>query len=347
MKTSWYFDLKKIPLLFLFFFSLLIVKAQELKGVVLNEKTNEPIIGASVYFDNTSVGTTTNFDGEFYINLQQPINAPLVISFVGFETKIHNITHFDTKKTFKLREDVNTLEEVVLDSKDEWSRAFKLKQFRKEFLGRSAFANQCTILNEDALVLNFERDTKQLIASAKAPIIVKNEALDYIVKYDINDFYITYNMDVNASLDLEKVFRTVASVSYSGTTFFENIETKKHKRAIKNRKKAYIGSTLHFMRAVANNKLRQEKFKIFKGSYQVEPSNHIKTFKNDSLNVTEVHLSQKLNILCKGKQSAIESEVDRFIIDAYGNHSPIDKVLFGGFMANQRIGDVLPLDYGL
>jgi len=58
MKTSCYFDLKKIPLLFLFFFSLLIVKAQELKGVVLNEKTNEPIIGASVYFDNTSVGTT-------------------------------------------------------------------------------------------------------------------------------------------------------------------------------------------------------------------------------------------------------------------------------------------------
>ncbi|MEJ6792030.1 MAG: hypothetical protein QNK89_04655 [Lacinutrix sp.] len=102
------------------------------------------------------------------------------------------------------------------------------------------------------------------------------------------------------------------------------------------------------MRAIANKRLRQEKFKIFKGKYQAEPSIHIKTFKNDSLNITEVNLSQKLNILWKGRrQSAIESEVDRFIIDAYGNHSPIDKVLFGGFMANQRIGDVLPLDCGL
>ncbi|MEJ6792029.1 MAG: carboxypeptidase-like regulatory domain-containing protein [Lacinutrix sp.] len=203
--------------------------AQELKGVVLNEKNNEPIIGASVYFDNTSIGTTTNFDGEFYINLQQPINSSLVISFVGFETRIHKIENFDSEKIFKLKEDVNTLEEVVLNSKDEWSRVLKLKEFRKEFLGRSEFAKKCKILNEDALVLNFKKDTKQLVASARAPIVVKNEALDYIVKFDLNDFYITYNMDVDTGLDLEKVFRTVASVSYSGTTFFENIESKKHK----------------------------------------------------------------------------------------------------------------------
>lgn len=339
--------MKKITLLFVLFFTVLSFSAQELKGVVLNEKNNEPIIGASVYFDNTSIGTTTNFDGEFSISLKQPINSPLVVSFVGFETRIHKIKNFDNLKTFKLKEDVNTLEEVVLESKDEWSREYKLKQFRIEFLGRSEFAKKCIILNEEALVLNFERDTKQLVASAKAPIIIKNEALDYIIKYDINDFYISYFMDTDANMDLEKVYRTVASVAYSGTTFFENVDSKKHKRALRNRKKAYTGSTLHFMRAIANNSIRKEKFKIFKGSYQVEPSIHIKTFRNDSLNVTGVELSQKLNILVKGRQSAIQSEVKRFFIDAYGNHSPIDKVLFGGFMAKQRIGDILPLDYGL
>ncbi|WP_034060870.1 carboxypeptidase-like regulatory domain-containing protein [Lacinutrix jangbogonensis] len=339
--------MKSITLLLILFFSFFITIAQELQGVVLNQKSNAPIIGASVYFDNTSIGTTTNFDGEFYIVLKQPINSPLVVSFVGFETAIYEIQNFETDKIYKLKEDVNILAEVVLDSKDEWSREFKLKQFRREFLGQSEFAEKCTILNEDLLVLNFEREAKQLVVSAKAPIIVKNNALDYIVKYDINDFYISYNMDIEANLDLEKVFRTVASVGYSGTTFFENIESKKHKRALKNRQKAYTGSALHFMRAIVNNRLRKEKFKIFIGRNQAEPSLHIKTFKNDSLNVTGVELSQKLNILCKGRQSAIKSEVKRFYIDAYGNHAPIDKVLFGGFMAKQRIGDVLPLDYGL
>lgn len=291
--------MKNTVLFLLVFFCYFIIFAQELKGVVLSENTNEPIIGASVYFDNTSIGTTTNFDGEFIITLKQPINSPLVISFVGFESKIHNIQNLETEKVFKLKEDVNILAEVVLDSKDEWSREFKLNQFRREFLGRSEFAKQCTILNEDALILNFESDTKQLIASAKAPIIIRNNALDYIVKYDINDFYITYNIDTKAGLDLEKVFRTVASVSYSGTTFFKNVNSKKHKRALKNRKKAYIGSTLHFMRAIANNRIKEEKFKIFKGEYQVKPLLHIKTFKNDNLNVTEVELSQQLNICAK------------------------------------------------
>ena len=339
--------MKSAILLVVFFVSFFTSVAQELKGLVLSEKTNEPIIGASVYFDNTSIGTTTNFDGEFSILLKQPIKAPLVVSFIGFETKIYSIEDFTVNRIFKLKEDINTLSEVVLDSKDEWSREFKLRQFRREFLGRSEFAEKCTILNEDALILNFERDTKELVASAKAPIIVRNDALDYIIKYDIKDFYITYNMDTEANIDLEKVFITVASVGYSGTTFFETIDSKKHKRALRNRQKAYTGSALHFMRAIANNSLRKEKFKIFKGSYQVDPLLHIKTFKNDSLNVTEVSLSHKLNILCKGRQSAIQSEVKRFTIDAFGNHAPIDKVLFGGFMAKQRIGDVLPLDYGL
>ena len=339
--------MKSAILLVVFFVSFFTSVAQELKGLVLSEKTNEPIIGASVYFDNTSIGTTTNFDGEFSILLKQPINAPLVVSFIGFETKIYSIEDFTVNRIFKLKEDINTLAEVVLDSKDEWSREFKLRQFRREFLGRSEFAEKCTILNEDALILNFERDTKELVASAKAPIIVRNDALDYIIKYDIKDFYITYNMDTEANIDLEKVFITVASVGYSGTTFFETIDSKKHKRALRNRQKAYTGSALHFMRAIANNSLRKEKFKIFKGSYQVDPLLHIKTFKNDSLNVTEVSLSHKLNVLCKGRQSAIQSEVKRFTIDAFGNHAPIDKVLFGGFMAKQRIGDVLPLDYGL
>lgn len=339
--------MKNTALLFVIFLSILTTNAQELKGIVLNEKNKEPIVGASVYFDNTSIGTTTNFNGEFSIILKQSINSPLVVSFVGFKTQINEIKNFNTLKIFKLKEDVNSLAEVVLVSIDEWSRDLKLKEFRREFLGQSEFAKKCTILNEDDLVLNFERDTKQLVASAKAPIIIKNEALDYIVKYDINNFYVTYNIDINAGLNLEKAFRTVASVLYSGTTFFENIASKKHKRALKNREKAFEGSTLHFMRAVVNNSLRKEKFKIFKGRHQVKPSTYIKTFKNDSLNITGVELSQKLNILIKGKQSVMQSEVKRFYIDAYGNHSPIDKVLFGGFMAKQRMGDVLPLDYGL
>ncbi|AUC82695.1 carboxypeptidase-like regulatory domain-containing protein [Lacinutrix sp. Bg11-31] len=339
--------MKNVVLISLFILSFLTSIAQELKGVVLNEKTNEPIFGASVYFDNTSIGTTTNFDGEFYINLKQHISTPLVVSFVGFKTEIHSVKNFESKKTFKLEVDLNVLSEVVLESRDEWSREFKLKEFRREFLGRSEFGKKCVILNEEVLVLNFERETKQLIVSAKAPVIVKNESLDYVLTYDIEDFYINYDIKIKGRKNLEKLSKTVTFMSYSGTTFFENIDSGKHKLALLNREKAYKGSTLHFMRSIASNSLNEENFQIFKNSTKREPSRHIRILKNDSLNITKVAITSKLDVLCDGNRSSVESKVESFEIDNQGNHSPIDKVIFSGFMGNQRIGDVLPLDYGL
>ncbi|WAC00814.1 carboxypeptidase-like regulatory domain-containing protein [Lacinutrix neustonica] len=332
---------------FILFVGVNLAWSQTLSGTLKDRNTNAPIVGASVYFDNTSYGTTTNFDGEFYFELKKHISAPLVISFVGYESIILYAIDFDKVYHLSLKQDVNALEEVVLDSKDEWSRPFKLQQFRREFLGHSKFGMGCAILNEDAIVLNFDRKTKQLVASSKAPLVIKNIALEYLVRYDLNHFSITYNIDTDSTLDLENAFKTVHSVGYYGTTFFENISSNNHRKALRNRKEAYIGSTLHFMRAVANNRLKEEKFKIFKGAYQIKPETQITTFKNDSTKIVEVEIPLKLNILCKGKQSAIQSEVKRFQIDAFGNHAPVDKVLFGGFMGHQRIGDALPLDYGL
>lgn len=338
---------KKRLLQAILFLSLNVVYSQTLTGTLKDRNTNEPIVGASIYFDNTSYGTTTNFDGEFSLALKNEIRSPLVISFVGYETIIFNTIDFDKVYNLSLKPDINALGEVVLDSKDEWSRTFKLIQFKREFLGRSKFGQTCTILNEDVLVLNFDRDTKQLVASSKAPLVINNTALDYKVRYDLNNFSIVYNMDTESALDLEKTYKTVASVSYSGTTFFEDLPSNKHRKALKNRKEAFTGSALHFMRALANNRLKEEKFKIFKGAYQIKPESQISVFKSDSSKITEVEIPIKLNILCRGRQSAIQSEVKRFQIDAFGNHAPVDKVLFGGFMGNQRMGDALPLNYGL
>jgi len=43
----------------------------------------------------------------------------------------------------------------------------------------------------------------------------------------------------------------------------------------------------------------------------------------------------------------LQLEIDEFFIDTYGNYGPIIGVYFSGVMGNQRVGDTLPLDYGL
>lgn len=68
--------------------TLLIVKllfaADEIKGIIYDINTKEPIVGATVYYINGKKGTTTNLNGEF--TLQKIKNTPLIISAVGYYT---------------------------------------------------------------------------------------------------------------------------------------------------------------------------------------------------------------------------------------------------------------------
>jgi len=327
------------------------LKNKSIYGVVIDEKTKEPIAGASIYFDNTTVGTITTFEGEFTFDYDNKINASLVVSFVGYKTIVIPSPKYNEKYTILLAEDVSALDEVYIEYKDEWSRAYKLKQFRKEFLGYSRFSRACKILNEDDIILRFNSKEKQLIAQSKNPIIIINEALDYEIKYDLSEFVVDYGIGIGIREPVEDnkdkwyYFR---SVYYAGTTFFKTIPSKNHKKALKNREKVYKGSVPHFMRSIANNSLKKDKYKIFKGSKQIPPELFIHTERIDSLNLTKVKISYRLNILYKNKyKSAIQSKVDTFTIDAFGNHNNISEVLFGGFMGDQRLGETLPYGYGL
>ncbi len=56
-----------------------------IKGQILDETTNEPLIGASVVNKATSEGTVTDIDGSFVLNLSQNTGT-LVVSYLGFKT---------------------------------------------------------------------------------------------------------------------------------------------------------------------------------------------------------------------------------------------------------------------
>ena len=54
------------------------------KGTVV-DKEGEPLIGASVVVQGETLGTATDFDGNFSISA--PSNGTLLVSYVGYETQ--------------------------------------------------------------------------------------------------------------------------------------------------------------------------------------------------------------------------------------------------------------------
>jgi TonB-linked SusC/RagA family outer membrane protein len=106
--------IKKILLLFflgLFMCSQVILAQTRITGKVFDEKTNAPIIGATVSLRNNSkVSTATSDDGSF--NLNAPANARLIITFVGY--KQMEVTASNTPISVRLSPGEAALSEVVV-----------------------------------------------------------------------------------------------------------------------------------------------------------------------------------------------------------------------------------------
>lgn len=77
----------------------------------VTDTTGEAIIGANVTQKGTTIGTATDIDGNFSLNI--PGNATLVVSFLGYIPQEMNVNN-RTNINITLLEDVQALEEVVV-----------------------------------------------------------------------------------------------------------------------------------------------------------------------------------------------------------------------------------------
>ena len=87
------------------------------KGRVYNAKTNEPLEFATVQIQGTTLGTTTDLDGNYEINAN-PAFVRLMVSYVGFETTLSAEIHIQGNQTtfldIAVPESSTLIDEVVV-----------------------------------------------------------------------------------------------------------------------------------------------------------------------------------------------------------------------------------------
>ena len=87
---------------------------EEVKGKVIDRKTQEPLVGVSVALkDNPTVGTITDLNGNFSL----PVNdsqETLKISYLGYEAREVHLDSATEPLTIEMNEDYFNLDEVVV-----------------------------------------------------------------------------------------------------------------------------------------------------------------------------------------------------------------------------------------
>lgn len=90
-------------------------KQTTISGVILEHSTGESIPGANIVLSGTTIGTTSDFDGKFTLNIPSFSKGDSVtFSFVGFHSESIALKLCKRQMKIKLKEEAESLDEIVL-----------------------------------------------------------------------------------------------------------------------------------------------------------------------------------------------------------------------------------------
>jgi hypothetical protein len=329
--------MKKFILIFLFTNFSIVAYNQVIKGTVLEYNTNIPII-ATVYFSGTFVGTMSDLNGNFDIDISKNASMPLTISSVGYNSV--TLTDFLIHKPLiiYMTPKVYEVNEVVISAKSlAKRRVTNLNLFRKIFLGTTDNARNCKIINENDITFNYSNDRDTLKAFASKPLLINNMSLGYKITYYLDRF------------EYSKKSRNML---FSGNLIFnEDLaidETHKKLYEVR-RKEAYLGSRMHFFAALWANDLESAGFEVKNSANQnLNYYDIVEDKLTDSLNNHSKYLkySKKMGIFYDTRLTKIEFIKEKIYFDKDGYWDQIvPGIIWEGDMMDKRIGDMLPYTY--
>ncbi len=190
MKILTFFSQQKsigVLLMFVIGFSITIQaqnKYHEYSGIVVDSRTEKPLVFASLSVNDTNISTITNKDGEFLVKVPSNIkNAKVSVSFLGYHKRILLLSEF---KNGEIRVSLTTSTTILPGIN--LSLPSDAKALIKETLKKKGENN----LNEDVLMTAFYRETikkrKKNISLAEAIVKIYKQPYtslkkDYITLY--------------------------------------------------------------------------------------------------------------------------------------------------------------------
>jgi hypothetical protein len=362
--------MKRFSILLLsLFFSLHSIGQQYyiLTGKVIDASTGTPMQGASVFAENTTLGTATDENGTFKLWLPNG-GHNITVTYTGYTTASQRSASSDTDKTldFKLSPVVDDLTDVVVVASNEVKNGWEKYGgfFFDNFIGTSANARSCTIENPQVLQFYFSKRKNRLKIRAKEPLIIHNPYLGYSIRYSLDSFTHEYASGVSF---------------YSGFPLFEDKFKDKELPAFVRsaREKAYNGSVLHFMRSLYNKRLKEDGFEIqfivsyneqesaiklkdFYAAlnYDMNPSNATVTIRPNQREVGVIFTGEspddeytdavadsvkrtfQFSILSFEPKTSINIEQNGFFYDQ-------TDVVFKEYWTYEKVGDMVPYDFGI
>jgi hypothetical protein len=323
--------MKKIVILVCFMVCFAVSFSQVIHGTVLEAGTKSPVCFATIFFNGTFDGTSSDQNGHFTLDVSKHASMPLTVTAVGYYSGSLASYSADKPIVINLKPKTFEIKEVVINAKSlERVRKANLYFFKTLFLGTSENAMNCKILNEKDITFNYYTDKDTFKAFSSKPILIENRALGYNISYYLDKF---------------EFYRKSKRFLFSGNMFFNEdilFEKESKKSFERRRKNTYLGSRMHFFRSLWAEKILSENFAIkdtennlLRAKDIVFHGNNGQTFLKNGEDLTVFYYKNQSRI------TFLKAEV-YFDKTGYFDSTGID---WDGELARQRIADWLPYEY--
>lgn len=168
-----------------------------IRGRVTDSESQQPLKGASVYINNTTIGTVTNDNGEFEMGPFQPGRYEVIASYVGYDPLLYSaeIKTTGIRIIFKIEKKEQVMREVLVLSNELRKRYLEI--FKRYVLGVSTAAERCEIKNIEEVQFTSGQSKDEIQAYTEKELIIENPELGYTLHFHLLNF--SYNKTTSGS----------------------------------------------------------------------------------------------------------------------------------------------------
>ncbi|HMD00693.1 MAG TPA: carboxypeptidase-like regulatory domain-containing protein [Ferruginibacter sp.] len=337
-----------------------------IRGKIFDEATKQPLQAASVFAQNTTIGTATDAQGNFKLELPNG-GYDLAVTFTGYHTESRRVSNADAgDKVLEigLKQKEKEMADVVVKNTyevaDGWEKYGDF--FVENFIGKTPNSKQCVLKNKEVLKFFFYKRRNRLKVLATEPLEIVNNALGYKIKYTLDSFTHEYNTQLS---------------TFSGYPLFEEIQPSSPEQKMQwdsARTVAYKGSILHFMRSLYHKKLKEQGFEIqflvnfndkenavplkdFYGAlnYKLDDSTQVLEINPNQIVVAVLYKNEKPDqfYLAQNPDSNPNFELsiltflpnEVIAVEQNGYYYDQNDITISNYWAWEKAGDMLPYDY--
>lgn len=336
-----------------------------ISGQVFDITTVKPIELCNVYIVGTTIGTSTDSEGNFSFEVPKPGGYELVYSHIGYLPQLisFNIEADSiTLDPMPLDPATTSVDDIVVSGKKDrkWQRQYD--RFLKYIMGTHFRENSVEILNP--YVVDFKDGGKGMLTEARPfTLNMKNDYTGYEVHFLVQRLFLSKSNQF--------------MVGYPGFTPLTTDSQEQAATWERNRLKSYQGSLRHIFKAIMENKLERDGFNAqiteknpvkFQGSASkilpIEVDNsinlnaenlfeHIAVSDTEDPNIKKIAFKELLRITYTretdsyGRQqlTLIEAMDNEFLV--YTNGIPVNPTALKlyGYLASEGLYEMLPFDY--